>query len=377
MHRTSIVILGTVAFTAGCSEGKENNPNFESTAKLKTLAENRNPKNVANQAVASSYLNTKGVVKVTDIIPSTDIHKRLKQIEQSRSDPFAPIFTSPKIVTQVHKKKNNPSIKVPSTTAPKQEPPPPSVEPSLNLAKNTSVQGVIQTEKNLYAIVKLPEDKTSRYVGEGEELPGGEVSVKRIEIKPDSEPLVILEQNGTEVAKTVGSEESTISLNTSDLQANSKPQPESSLGTNRSQRNLEVIPVPTPPPIPINGSLSAKNSQHKLKTLPPPTAIQASSPLFTANQSPQALKLSKDKQQLISQLRKAKLPVNPPSALLQPSSQAKLQEQELISKLRQPSSVQNYERSLQIQNEITAGSINRQDLILKLRQSSLVETPRY
>ena len=57
-----------------------------------------------------------------------------------------------------------------------------------------------------HAIVKLPTDATSRYVSVGQELLGGRLLVKRIEIPTDSEPVVVLEQNGIEVSLALGGE---------------------------------------------------------------------------------------------------------------------------------------------------------------------------
>jgi hypothetical protein len=67
-----------------------------------------------------------------------------------------------------------------------------------------AVEGVVQAGNESHAIIKLPQDSTSRYVSEGQQLPGGELLVKRIEFPEDSDPVVVLEQNGIEVALAVG-----------------------------------------------------------------------------------------------------------------------------------------------------------------------------
>ncbi len=79
--------------------------------------------------------------------------------------------------------------------------PPP---PSSDTAKAVEVTGVVVVGGEPRAIVVAPGDATSRYVSVGQRLSGGKVLVKRIELGDGSEPIVILEENGVEVAKAVG-----------------------------------------------------------------------------------------------------------------------------------------------------------------------------
>jgi len=78
-------------------------------------------------------------------------------------------------------------------------PPPP--EP--NTAKAVTVTGVLLIGNKPEAIIKVPNEPTSRYVEEGQILLDG-VLVKRIEMNQDSSPLVVFEQYGIEVPKIVG-----------------------------------------------------------------------------------------------------------------------------------------------------------------------------
>jgi hypothetical protein len=55
-----------------------------------------------------------------------------------------------------------------------------------------------------YAIVNAPNEPASRYVRVGQMLSNGTVLVKRIEIYRGVEPVVVLEQYGIEVMRTVG-----------------------------------------------------------------------------------------------------------------------------------------------------------------------------
>jgi hypothetical protein len=78
---------------------------------------------------------------------------------------------------------------------------PPAPQPEI--ASAVFVSGVVQVGKEPQAIIKVPNEPTSRYVQAGDRLSNG-VLVKRIEMNEGSSPLVILEQYGIEVARMVG-----------------------------------------------------------------------------------------------------------------------------------------------------------------------------
>jgi hypothetical protein len=67
------------------------------------------------------------------------------------------------------------------------------------------VSGIVQIGTEISAIVRVPGESTSRSVREGESLTGG-IVVQRIEIGENQEPMVILEQNGVQIARPVGSQ---------------------------------------------------------------------------------------------------------------------------------------------------------------------------
>lgn len=75
--------------------------------------------------------------------------------------------------------------------------------PQPELARTVFVSGVILIGKEPQAIIKVANEPTSRYVQAGQRLANG-VLIKRIEINEGSEPSVILEQYGIEVARMVG-----------------------------------------------------------------------------------------------------------------------------------------------------------------------------
>ena len=76
--------------------------------------------------------------------------------------------------------------------------------PSTTLASGVEVSGIVYVGGVAQAIIKAPNEQTSRYVRVGQRLSDGQVLVKRIEMNSGSEPIVVLEQNGVEVPKAVG-----------------------------------------------------------------------------------------------------------------------------------------------------------------------------
>ena len=78
---------------------------------------------------------------------------------------------------------------------------PPPVQPEL--ARAVIVTGVVLIGQEPQAIIRVPNEPTSRYVQAGQRLANG-VLVKRIEINEGSNPVVIFEQYGMEVARNVG-----------------------------------------------------------------------------------------------------------------------------------------------------------------------------
>lgn len=91
-----------------------------------------------------------------------------------------------------------------------QNPPLALAPPATDLAKAVQVNGVMELGGRVTAIVKEPEEKISRTVSTGDYLSKGQVLVKRIEFNSNREPVVILQQNGVEVIKSVSSNNSPV-----------------------------------------------------------------------------------------------------------------------------------------------------------------------
>ncbi len=78
---------------------------------------------------------------------------------------------------------------------------PPTPQPEL--ARAVAVTGVVMIGTDPQAIIRVPNEPTSRYVQAGDRLSNG-LLVKRIEMNEGSDPVVIFEQFGIEVARMVG-----------------------------------------------------------------------------------------------------------------------------------------------------------------------------
>jgi hypothetical protein len=82
--------------------------------------------------------------------------------------------------------------------------PVPSAAPTVNLAQAIAVSGVVQAGSQTSVIVQVPNETSSRSAVVGDYLANGKVLVKRIEMQ-GAEPVVVLEQDGAEFVKPVGS----------------------------------------------------------------------------------------------------------------------------------------------------------------------------
>lgn len=178
-----------------------------------------------------------------ELIQSTDPEERVRQINNRRPDPFAtvpipppPVVTPPPPAPVVPAATPLPGA-VPSVptaaapgggspaspggaspaapgggtaaqpTGPGGQPPvalaplPPLPEPTQ--AREVVVTGVVTIGNRTYAIVQSPSEPTGRYVTAGQRVAGGSVLVKRIDMR-GSEPIVVLEQNGVELSRSIG-----------------------------------------------------------------------------------------------------------------------------------------------------------------------------
>jgi hypothetical protein len=323
MHRRSITALvGMLALTiTGCGSGEaqstSNTANVQPPVKPTTTDPNpTKPETPEKQIIiAQNPQNDREKTEKKEnavssaaagLIQSTNVNQRTKQVQQGRPDPFAGLFAIPKPIPKpvvVAKPKPIPRLPQPPVVrapqpvikpVPLPTPPAPVEPPETDLAKGVSVLGVVEIANQYQAIVKVPNEATSRYVSEGQRLSDGEVLVKRIEMSSGSEPIVILEQNGIEVTRAVGQEPAQ-----PDQQGKPTNGPTSAIQSPRSLPSRGLSPtgrfntiqldssryIPVPPPPPTDKPLSEKEfknylKQEQLKTEvkiePPPDTIATS-----------------------------------------------------------------------------------------------------
>lgn len=231
------------------------------------------------------------------LIQPTNANQRAKQVQTGRQDPFAGLFlqtrpssaggSASQVASQPSSSSNTatPSPSTPSATGnggssarnagsppggassngntgsppvaqddsipfpPPDEgsfpPPLPSI-PEPELARKVAVSGVVQIGEQLQAIVQVPNEGTSRYVRVGQRLSNGEILVKRIEMSPGIEPVVILEQYGVEVSKAIG--EQSVESDAPDTTTPTPTQPpEAEVEEPEPASSPEVTSPPTPP----------------------------------------------------------------------------------------------------------------------------------
>ncbi|MEL6224155.1 MAG: hypothetical protein AAFR31_16090 [Cyanobacteria bacterium J06627_8] len=140
-----------------------------------------------------------------DLIPYTDPDARAAQVDAERADPFQLLPTAPVVSRTETDQPQGPGELAPIPELVPIGPPPAPPQPVPEIARAIAVTGVVQLGNVPYAIVDAPNEPHGRYVREGQLLSNGAVLVKRINMNPGGDPVVIFEQFGIEVATAVGS----------------------------------------------------------------------------------------------------------------------------------------------------------------------------
>ena len=261
--RQLVSFTATALVLVGCAGGDrtvQQSPTPASPSVASSTQPAATPQPIAQQNFSKPVVPPVPVtrtVPVPGLVQPTNATARLPQIDSGRRDPFAAVVASP-VVVPGSAGSNSASRPVPqvapvpgvvTTTATRPAPsrptpsrpaptpvvaaaPLPQLQPSSpnfttvplpplvpfaavppvsppRVANTIEVTGVVQVGQKVSAIIKVPTESTSRYVSEGEYLAGG-ILVKRIELGTREEPLVVLEQNGVEIVKAVGSAGNTV-----------------------------------------------------------------------------------------------------------------------------------------------------------------------
>ncbi|OLP17920.1 hypothetical protein BST81_12745 [Leptolyngbya sp. 'hensonii'] len=194
------------------------------------------PSKSADQAFAKPLVKGSKLrlTSVAGLIPPTNIEERLAIVSRGRRDPFATVIPGPAVVAIQPATIKSAPVLPPVATSGRNLPqvttvPLPTLQPNSNAtglppvspgignptpivvpasptatADAIQIMGVMQTGNQLSAIVRSPEDPSGRAVKVGDYLASGRVRVKDIKLKQRNEPVVILEQNGVEIIKSVG-----------------------------------------------------------------------------------------------------------------------------------------------------------------------------
>lgn len=223
MRGRSLISLGSVLLLAACSNTTKSDQaavlsSADGMVSVSAARSQSFPKPVVSPTAAIS------VPAVPGLITPTNARMRVPTIVTGRADPFAAIATEPIRLTIAASK---PAVAIPSplsapnqATLPTFKPlsiaplpinttPLPQLLPSapvsrIALAEAVEVSGVIKIGGKWSIIVKEPDAQTSRYVHAGAYLANGRVLVKRIVADAGSNPIVILQQNGVEITRTIG-----------------------------------------------------------------------------------------------------------------------------------------------------------------------------
>ncbi|MBD2018641.1 hypothetical protein H6F43_00385 [Leptolyngbya sp. FACHB-36] len=236
-RRSQLVYLGAALLLASCSGVRTaNSPSQARSQPSPVVAANPQAANANPQAFPQPIVSPTAVVTVPAVpglLRPTNIPGRLQTISPGRSDPFAAVparsisfsATSRPAASPASSGKPSaislaplpvaPVTGLPSV-APLPLPAPNSALPSLPvptapapsptaLADAVEVSGAIRVKGRWQVIVKESSVETSRYVGVGDYLEGGQVLVKKIIADGGADPTVVLQQNGREVTKSIGS----------------------------------------------------------------------------------------------------------------------------------------------------------------------------
>lgn len=296
MHRLSTTaVAGMLALTiAGCGSGGDetSSTSVQPTAATQEASDSSSePSQAQSQPiiVAQKPDNAQKPDKKPDQTPSqktppiatptagliqpTNPARRTQQVQKGRPDPFAELYDSQPKVAAAPKPAKLPAISATPVLKPAPLPPPmPVAPPQPDLARGTTVLGVVEVGNQFQAIVQVPNEATSRYVSEGQRLADGQVTVKRIEMYPGSEPVVVLEQFGQEVSRAVGQEPA---------QANTGTMPGS------PGKTSSAISVPS---LPSSGAIPSAGGQNGLPPSPPAIENLTPNQPLTETPSPEELK---------------------------------------------------------------------------------------
>ncbi len=146
------------------------------------------------------------VPEIAGLIPATNPDVRVRSTVRGRNDPFSIVNLNPRI--EIEQEEGNDSANRDTFSREQNENKSnlnsPESLAETTLAQDVIISGLYEANGRIKLIVQAPEENTSRYVEVGQYLSNGQVLVKSIDKDHFPSPLIILEQSGMEVAKTIG-----------------------------------------------------------------------------------------------------------------------------------------------------------------------------
>jgi autotransporter translocation and assembly factor TamB len=225
MNKTVLLILiGLLAaVTTACSTSSDN---ADSQKELDKNAANTTPVQIdasttqANKTETGEFADLKTektekkneTVEIAALIPPTNPDVRVRTSVRGRQDPFSLIPLTPKIKVEQKEVAKQPATQPTQNRFTEEQnyrpredfsaPPMEVVDPTL--AKNVMISGLYEANGQTKLIIQESEENTSRYVDIGEYIANGQVLVKSVDRNNLPTPLVILEESGVEVSKSIG-----------------------------------------------------------------------------------------------------------------------------------------------------------------------------
>ena len=222
MKKNSLLLVSILGLSvSSCSyfesfneKRKEAEEASKPTIQIKAKAEGKEEAE-EEDPLAKAVAEAEGVQReqdVVNLIASTNPEIRVRGSVRGRQDPFSTITVQPTIEIEEEEpevvtanppnNRNRPRNIISTPTIDTLETPEKTTSPT-ELAENVLITGLVELGDRIKLIIQAPGEATSRYVDIGQTIANGKVLIKRIETSFPT-PTVILEQDGIEIAKTVG-----------------------------------------------------------------------------------------------------------------------------------------------------------------------------
>ena len=217
-----LALIGTLAFaTEGCTlfskfaDGeKELKENRAKPIPVKVNTAQAQPEKTEEEVFADleEEQEVESLPEIAGLIPATDPDVRVRNSVRGRNDPFSVVTLNPRLEIEVEEEKPSASSNRDRNFNGRQNQanrnnldlPPLNINVEPTLAQDVVISGMLEADGRTRLIVRAPEESSSRYVEVGQYLSNGQVLVKSINKNNFSSPMIVLEQSGVEVVKTIG-----------------------------------------------------------------------------------------------------------------------------------------------------------------------------